>query len=157
MTAEPPDAAPGRSVAPPVLAKWVSLADLRAWADLSGDHNRLHVDPGYAAATRYGEPIVHGHLILAWLAEWASALLGPSWTIAGQVSGMRFLGPVLTGRTYTIRQIGASDGEVRIGVIGPDGACSVEATVPTSRPGAESDSANSGARTATSPDVGEGE
>jgi MaoC like domain len=115
--------------APTVLAKSVSLADLQAWADLSGDHNRLHVDPEYAARMRYGEPIAHGHLVLAWLAEWAAARLGRTWTVAGQVSGMRFLGPVLTDRTYTIRDIEAPDGEVRVGVFGPDGSCSVEATV----------------------------
>ncbi|MBI4182455.1 MAG: SDR family oxidoreductase [Proteobacteria bacterium] len=38
----------------------VTEADLRRFAELSGDWNPLHTDPAYAAETRYRRPILHG-------------------------------------------------------------------------------------------------
>ncbi len=32
------------------------------FADLTGDHNPIHTDSEYAATTRFGKPIIHGHL-----------------------------------------------------------------------------------------------
>ena len=50
----------------------VSEADVLAFAQLSGDHNPLHVDADYARTTNYGACIVHG----AFQVSLASALLG---------------------------------------------------------------------------------
>lgn len=47
-------------------ADWTpTLADFRAFADLSGDHNPIHTDPAYAAAHPFGRPVAHGMLIHA--------------------------------------------------------------------------------------------
>lgn len=35
-----------------------------AFADLTGDHNPMHVNPEYAATTPFGRPIAHGLLCL---------------------------------------------------------------------------------------------
>lgn len=42
--------------------KTMTTALIEAFADLSGDNNPIHVDPDYAAETRFGECIAHGVL-----------------------------------------------------------------------------------------------
>lgn len=37
-------------------------AQVQTFADLTGDHNPIHIDPEYAATTRFGQCIIHGHL-----------------------------------------------------------------------------------------------
>src|SRR4051812_39239428 len=44
------------------LAKTVSEADIVKFADVSGDHNPLHLDAAYAATTIFKERIAHGML-----------------------------------------------------------------------------------------------
>ena len=39
-----------------------SQADVQAFADVSGDHNPIHLDAEVAAATVYKRPIIHGML-----------------------------------------------------------------------------------------------
>ena len=39
--------------------------DIDAFADVSGDHNPIHVDAAYAAASVYGDRIAHGLLTLS--------------------------------------------------------------------------------------------
>lgn len=51
----------------PVGAKYsfnfsFSQEQVNVFADLTGDHNPIHVDPAYAATTKFGRPIIHGHL-----------------------------------------------------------------------------------------------
>jgi acyl dehydratase len=35
---------------------------VQIFADLTGDHNPIHIDPEYAKTTRFGQCIIHGHL-----------------------------------------------------------------------------------------------
>lgn len=55
----------------------VTPAAVRRYAELSTDHNPLHVDPVYAAGTPFGEPIAHGPIglqaCLDALARWLGA------------------------------------------------------------------------------------
>ncbi|WP_339105150.1 CBS domain-containing protein [Haloterrigena salinisoli] len=44
------------------FSKVLSESDVEAFAEISGDTNRLHLDAAYAAETRFGERIVHGVL-----------------------------------------------------------------------------------------------
>ncbi len=45
------------------FTKKLTETDVRAFARASGDTNRLHLDEGFAADSRFGENIVHGTLI----------------------------------------------------------------------------------------------
>ncbi|RQG98154.1 MaoC family dehydratase [Natrarchaeobius oligotrophus] len=45
------------------FAKTISDEDVRAFASISGDTNRLHLDDEFATETRFGERIVHGTLV----------------------------------------------------------------------------------------------
>ena len=44
------------------FSKVISESDVEAFAEISGDTNRLHLDAAYAAETRFGQRIVHGVL-----------------------------------------------------------------------------------------------
>jgi acyl dehydratase len=51
-------------------ADWTPIqAEFDAFARLSGDDNPIHVDPAFAARTRFGRTVSHGMLIYARL--WA--------------------------------------------------------------------------------------
>ena len=42
-----------------------SQEDFQRFARLSGDHNPIHVDPDYAAGTRFGATVSHGMLLFS--------------------------------------------------------------------------------------------
>jgi len=74
--------------------------DIVRFADVSGDHNPLHLDAAYAAQTLFGERVAHGMLT----ASMISALLGndlpgPGTIYLGQT--LKFLGAVHIGDTVT--------------------------------------------------------
>ena len=52
--------------------KTVTQADIQAFADLSGDHNPVHLDAAFAATTAFKGVIAHGMLSAAFI----SAILG---------------------------------------------------------------------------------
>lgn len=80
----------------------ISQARIDAFAELTGDHQYIHVDPARAALTPFGGTIAHGYLTLSLLAMQAEQALSP---IRGVVMGMnygfdkiRFLAPVRAGK-----------------------------------------------------------
>lgn len=75
--------------------------DVQQFAEVSGDHNRIHLDAEFAAATPYKERIAHGMLSGALIsAAIASSLPGPGSIYLGQ--SLRFLRPVKLGDTLRI-------------------------------------------------------
>lgn len=80
----------------------VSEALIGAFADLTGDHHPLHVDPEFAARSRYGQRIAHGFLVLS-----LSAGMFPMDPAIVQafygMDGVRFVKPTFIGDTLRVR------------------------------------------------------
>jgi 3-hydroxybutyryl-CoA dehydratase len=73
---------------------------IRRFAELSGDHNPIHLDEEFAAKSRFGRRIAHGMLSGAFI----SAVLGYELTerkIVYLSQSMRFVLPVFIGDTIT--------------------------------------------------------
>jgi 3-hydroxybutyryl-CoA dehydratase len=47
------------------VTKTITEADIAAFASLTGDEHPQHVDPAWAASSRFGEQIAHGLLVLS--------------------------------------------------------------------------------------------
>jgi acyl dehydratase len=84
------------------LERTLGPDQVQAFADLSGDHNPLHVDPAFAAGTRFGRPIVHGPFTLTLLMTLLGTRLPGPGTVLVAVES-RFLAPVFVGDTVEAR------------------------------------------------------
>jgi len=80
------------------FSKTLSNADVEAFADASGDTNRLHLDPDYADGTRFGQSIVHGTLVGGVISAALARLPGLTVYIS---QNMSYLGPVQIGDRVT--------------------------------------------------------
>ncbi|HCA56621.1 MAG TPA: enoyl-CoA hydratase [Blastocatellia bacterium] len=79
----------------------VTDALVRAFAELSGDFNPIHLDEEFAAKTRFGRRIAHGMLTGAFI----SAVLGQEFAerkIVYLSQTMRFTAPVFIGDSVTV-------------------------------------------------------
>ncbi len=77
-------------------ARTVTEADLKAFADISGDYNPVHLDAEYAANTPFKQRIAHGMLS----ASYISTVLGTKLPGAGTIyisQTLNFKGPVHIG------------------------------------------------------------
>jgi 3-hydroxybutyryl-CoA dehydratase len=84
------------------ISKTITDEDIQAFADVTGDHNPIHLDDEYAAKTRFGSRIAHGML----RASLISAVLANELPGAGSVylsQTLKFVKPVLPGDTVTAR------------------------------------------------------
>lgn len=73
---------------------------IRAFAEVSGDYNPIHLDEEFASKTRFGKRIAHGMLSGAFI----SAVLGNEFKAMKIVylsQTMRFTAPVFIGDTVT--------------------------------------------------------
>lgn len=92
------------------------------WSRLAEDANPLHTDPDFAAATPFGVPIVHGHLVAA-IALDALRDADPHGVRGASV---RFLAPVRVGATVELRW---DEPEGVLRVAEPDGPTLIEVTM----------------------------
>ncbi len=80
----------------------VTEADIQAFADVSGDHNPVHLDAAYAETTMFKGRIAHGMLSAAFIsATIAGDLPGPGAVYISQ--SLSFRRPVRIGDTVTTR------------------------------------------------------
>ena len=80
----------------------VTLEDLNRFVELTGDDNRLHTDPDYAAKTSFKKPVVHGMLG----ASFISTIIGTKLPGDGALwfsQSLEFKLPVRIGDCLTVR------------------------------------------------------
>src|SRR5690348_15258999 len=75
---------------------------INRFADLTGDHHPLHVDPEFAARSRYGQRIAHGFLVLSLAAGMFP--MDPAAVVAFYgMDSVRFVKPTYIGDTLRTR------------------------------------------------------
>ncbi len=84
------------------LTKTISDADIRAFAELTGDNNPLHLDDEYAATTRFGRRIAHGMLAASLISTVLAAELPGIGTVYLSQNS-QFVAPLYPGDTVTAR------------------------------------------------------
>jgi acyl dehydratase len=91
----------------PTLTKQVTQPQIDAYAEVSGDHNPIHINPTAARAVGLEGTIAHGMLSMAFLGQ-----LLTDWTSAGGMAGawvarlrVRFQAMVRPGDTLTCRGV----------------------------------------------------
>jgi 3-hydroxybutyryl-CoA dehydratase len=122
--------------------KTVTQADIQAFADISGDHNPVHLDAAFAATTPFKGVIAHGMLSAAFI----SAIIGTELPGKGTIymgQNLKFLAPVRPGDSVrtavTVKEIVAEKRRVICQTacyVGDTMVIDGEATlmVPTQRP-----------------------
>ena len=84
----------------------ISQADIDAFADVTGDHQWIHVDPERAKDTPFGGTIAHGYYTLSLapkLAEQVLEMKGFAFAINYGLNKVRFPAPVLVDSKVRMR------------------------------------------------------
>jgi len=118
----------------PALEKHVTVQQVEAYAEASGDFNPVHMDEEFAKTTQFGRRICHGMLILAFVSEMMTMAFPEGWPSGGRLRA-RFKAPVYPGETVTtfgeiVAVKGSPHGpvaECRVGCRKPDGSEAVSA------------------------------
>jgi len=84
------------------ITRTIAQADIDAFANVTGDHNPVHVDEEFAKTTRFGKRIAHGMLTASLIsAVLANKLPGEGSVYLGQT--LKFVTPVFAGDEITAR------------------------------------------------------
>ena len=84
------------------VTKIIEEADIQAFAEVTGDHNPIHLDDEFAKTTRFGRRIAHGMLSASLIsAVLANKLPGEGSIYLGQT--LEFRAPVFPGDEVTAR------------------------------------------------------
>jgi len=81
-------------------SKMITRAEVKTFAEITGDFNPLHVDEAYAKQTRFGACISHGAL-LAGLISTVVGMKLPGTGALYESQSLRFTRPVFIGDTVT--------------------------------------------------------
>ncbi|WP_262057550.1 MaoC family dehydratase [Streptomyces sp. STR69] len=113
-------------------SEWIEVTQERidTFADATGDHQWIHVDPEKAAAGPFGAPIAHGYLTLSLFIPLFTELLdveGVSTKVNYGLNKVRFPSPVKVGSRIRLAARLASVEDVPGGVqIAVDGTIEIE-------------------------------
>lgn len=80
----------------------IDQSDIQAFADVTGDHNPVHLDESFAQTTRFGRRIAHGMLTASLISSvLANKLPGEGSIYLTQT--LQFVAPVFPGDEITAR------------------------------------------------------
>ena len=84
-------------------SSWIEVPQdkIQAFADTTGDHNFIHVDPEMAAQTPFGGTVAHGYLTLSLASFFLPQIAryeGFALAVNYGVDKVRFIAPVLVGK-----------------------------------------------------------
>jgi 3-hydroxybutyryl-CoA dehydratase len=79
----------------------ITDADVRTFADLTGDHNPLHLDEEFARTTRFKGRVAHGMLTASYFSTALAIMPGPGTVYLSQT--LAFKAPVRIGDTVEAR------------------------------------------------------
>jgi len=97
----------------------VTQEQVNLFADATGDHQWIHVDPERAAKGPFGHTIVHGYMTLSLLPVLMNGLLtvdGVKMGINYGTNKVRFMNPVIVGSEIRVGAVLASVEEVTGGI-----------------------------------------
>jgi acyl dehydratase len=103
------------------VSPWIPVdqAAIDAFADVTGDHQFIHVDPMAAARTPFGGTVAHGFLTLSLLSQMAASAIavpdGLKMMVNYGFERVRFIAPVRSGRRVRGRFVLARVEEKRPG------------------------------------------
>ena len=84
------------------ITKTIDETDIQAFAEVTGDHNPIHLDETFAKTTRFGRRIAHGMLSASLIsAVLANKLPGEGSIYLSQT--LQFVAPVFPGDEVTAR------------------------------------------------------
>ncbi len=101
--------------------KKVTAEDITRFAEVTGDRNPLHLDPEYAAKTRFGRCVAHGMLSAGFISAALGARLAPNCCVIYLSQSLRFLRPVNIGDTVrAVVEVKGVDPQKRIVTVKTD-------------------------------------
>lgn len=87
-------------------SRTITEADIGRFADLTGDHDPLHVDQEYAKRSPFGRPIAHGLLGLSFLAGLSSNCPAVNTAAFLAIRDWQFVRPAYVGDTvHAVTQV----------------------------------------------------
>ena len=87
----------------PEVRHTVGADAIARYAELSGDHNPLHLDPAFAAQGPFGMVVAHGPIALQTVFEAVATWLGTDGLPQGVTIDVAFRGPVPAGSVVVCR------------------------------------------------------
>lgn len=97
------------------FAKTITAEDVTLFAKVSGDDQPLHLDPSFAAKTRFKKPIAHGMISAGLISAALGTKLAPQFVAVYLTQQLRFRLPVNIDDTITAEvEVTAVDDEKRI-------------------------------------------
>jgi acyl dehydratase len=97
------------------FGKTITADDVALFAKVSGDNQPLHLDPSFAARTRFKKPIAHGMFSAGLISAALGTKLAPEFVAVYLTQQLRFRMPVNIGDTITAEvEVTAVDEEKRI-------------------------------------------